>query len=163
MPQVLNTRPNTIAVGLLLLALGTSGCYSSSNWQERTYPVTGTVTINGQKAENAFVVLYSSEGKVDVRGSQPWAIVEADGTFRMTTYERGDGAPVGTYDLTLYWPKSPMGDRADRLKGAYSSPDKAVMSVTVERGTNELPPIELENIPVLPPATGPSGNPLDVN
>jgi len=149
------------AIGLLLLSTVSTGCYSHDSWQERTYPSYGTVKVNGIHAENAFVVLYSSQGKVDVRGSQPWAIVEPDGTYTLTTYERGDGAPVGTYDVTLYWPKSPMGDRTDRLQGAYSTPNRAVMSVTIKKGQNELPPIEISDVPLLPASTGKSNNPLD--
>lgn len=99
-------------------------------------------------------MLFPSDGPVDVRNSKPWGVVNADGSYRLGTYELEDGAPPGEYDVTLVWS---LGLGPDRLKGAHSVPEKAVMHVTISQTNNELPPIELSGVSVLPPPTARSG------
>ena len=129
-----------IANGLML------GCSSKEHWMSDTYPASGTVKVNGQIAEGALVMLFPTGDPVDLRNSKPWGLVGSDGSYQIGTYEQGDGAPEGDYDVTLVWS---AGLGPDRLRGAYSVPAKAVMQVTIAPGSNELPPIELENVSVL--------------
>lgn len=133
---------------LALLAVGTAafGCSNREHWMTETYPATGTVTVNGEKAEGAIVMLFPAGDPIDQRNSKPWAQVDADGTYRLGTYDAEDGVPVGDYEVTLVWSG---GLGPDRLKGAYSSPANSVMTVTIAPETNELPPIELEDVSVL--------------
>ncbi|WP_158264817.1 hypothetical protein [Blastopirellula marina] len=42
----------------------------------------------------------------------------------------------------------------DRLGGKYWNPADPFMVVTIERGTNEIPPIELVNVSVKPVPPG---------
>lgn len=141
-----------LVLSLLSVCALASGCSNREHWMSETYSATGSVTVNGEKAEGAIVMLFPAGEPVDKRNSKPWGQVDADGTYRLGTYDREDGAPVGDYEVTLVWS---AGLSPDRLKGAYNSPAKSVMTVTIAPGTNELPPIELENVSVLP---APSGN-----
>lgn len=142
-------------LALLCLTSGLAcGCSRRERWMNETYPASGVVTVNGEKAEGALVMLFPAGGPVDVRNSKPWGVVNADGSYRLGTYELEDGAPPGDYDVTLVWT---LGLGPDRLKGAHSVPDKAVMQVTIDQTSNELPPIELTGVSVLPPPPARSG------
>lgn len=154
--------------GLFSLVLFTTawcaGC--GEDWPAETHPVTGKLTVNGEPAEGAVVTLYPVGEKVDQRNSKPWGIVDDDGVFDLQTYEKGDGAPVGEYVVTIKWPRD-INDMSqamtDRLGKAYSNPDKSEWRVTIEEGNNLLDPIEITGAKVQPkdkaqpPRKGPPG------
>src|SRR5690606_10316468 len=73
-----------------------AGC-GGADWHAATVPVSGTVQINGLPAANAVVELHAVGEPPDSRNSRPWGIVQLDGTYELTTYEQGDGAPPGDY------------------------------------------------------------------
>lgn len=128
------------------------GCSNKPDWHAETYPVTGTVTINGSPPLNAFLVLHTTDGsRIDVRGTTPTAIIDEKGYFSFKTYEKSDGAPVGQFALTLHWPMSLTSpDAIDRLGEKFADPAKPLMNVDVIRGKNVIPPIDLKNVKVLP-------------
>jgi len=72
----------------------------------------------------------------------PTATVQADGTFTLTTFTKGDGAPAGDYVATVQWFRvakdGSVGGNA--LPKRYASPTTSPLSVTIREGTNELPP-----------------------
>src|SRR5688572_24240234 len=80
----------------------TAGCHDSGRLP--VHNARGTVLVNGKPAPQALVVLHPREGASTVR---PQATVDPDGTFRLCTYESGDGAPEGTYGVTVTWWRSP--------------------------------------------------------
>lgn len=128
-----------LALAGLLICLG-----CGENWQAETHPTHGRITINGEAPNGAVVELYATGEAVDVRNSRPWAIVQEDGTYSLSTYERGDGAPAGQYAVTVRWPPDvSQPSLADRLGGAFVRPERSRWSVTVGEGENELPPIEI--------------------
>jgi hypothetical protein len=140
--------------GSLLLA----GC--DDGWQAETFPVTGKVVVNGVPAADAVVELRSVGTQPDSRNSRPWGVVQADGSYQLTTYSKHDGAPPGEYALTLRWPSdlsSPS--HFDRLAGVFDSPEAAPLKVTIRPEDNALPTVELSDVKVLPaqkPAVGKS-------
>jgi hypothetical protein len=74
--------------------------------------------------------------------------VGADGTFQLTTYRTGDGAPEGEYFVTVIWPetrKSPLDPPGcDRLGGAWMRPGDASPRVTIGTTAGQsLPEIKL--------------------
>jgi hypothetical protein len=82
---------------------------------------------------------------------RPTAHVGEDGTFELTTYVKGDGAPAGAYAITIEWipPRPPPPHRpkqiGDRLKGRYSDSQRSKISYSVEKDKdNNVPPIELK-------------------
>ena len=142
------------------------GC-GGEDWHAETYPAQGRITINGEPASGAVVELRSTGEKPDVRNSRPWAVVEEDGAYTLSTYEKGDGAPPGEYAVTVRWPPDvSQPSLADRLGGAYATPEQSQWRVTIAEGDNQLPPIEITGAKVLPEeqagaaAKGPSGPPM---
>ena len=58
---------------------------------------------------------------------KPRATVQADGTFKLGTYDGADGAPEGDYKVTVEWWLSPGGDEpaTSRLNPRYGKPDSS--------------------------------------
>lgn len=110
------------------------------------HPVHGTVTVRGEPAAKAVVVLRPAGGKTDL----PHAEVGEDGTFRIGTYVENDGAAAGEYAVTITWPevkKDPVtGDELvqDRLQGRFDAPEKSKLKATVKDDDNALEPFQLD-------------------
>ncbi|MGC1274163.1 MAG: hypothetical protein WBC44_10690 [Planctomycetaceae bacterium] len=133
-------------VGFLLA----SGCGPSPEVRPPLHPTQGLLTINGEPAAGAMVVLHPADGKsFDDRGTRPKATVNADGTFELTTYQNGDGAPAGDYRVSILWLMEPdSSSRWDRLGGRYANPDSTDLRVSIGETANLLNPIRLEGIPL---------------
>ena len=139
------------------VAFACSGC-GGEEWQAATYPARGTITVNGEPPIGAVVELRSTGAQPDVRNSRPWAVVQADGSFALSTYMQGDGAPVGTYKVVVRWPPDvTQPSLADRLSGAYATPERSQWTVTIAEGENDLPPVAITGAKVLPKMTSPTG------
>jgi hypothetical protein len=136
------------------------------------YPVAGTLTVSGQPAANAMVAFHP----LDRAGSQAALSVAStgpDGTYRLTTYAPGDGAPAGEYAVTVVWPddSQPYDEcedvvTHDRFKGRYADPAKSPWRVTVGPGANEVPlrgdsrpPGEAVRSGFVPPSAGNAAEP----
>lgn len=129
---------------LLFCLVCLTGC--GSDWQASTYSARGIISINGLPPEGALIQLHPTGEPTDVRHSIPWALVQNDGTYTLTTYESGDGAPVGEYAVTIKWsPDVTSPSFEDRLKNAYTNPADSEWKFTITRGKNSLPPIEITN------------------
>lgn len=138
------------------------GC--GEDWQAQTYPAHGRIAINGEPPVGAVVELHSTGEQPDVRNSRPWAVVQEDGSYILSTYERDDGAPPGEYAVTIRWPPDvSQPSLADRLGGAYSKAERSKWSVRISEEENEIPPIEITEAKVqpkdkaLPPRNAPPG------
>lgn len=145
----------------------TIGCGSS---RSSTYPVTGTVTYNGEPVEGASVALSATEP--ETRGAV--GITDADGRYELTTFEKGDGAMPGEFKVRVFKydrePEEPeeleagedpykIEDMPDDyepeeyaespppqhlLPKKYSNPSLTPLSFTVEEGENTFD-IDLED------------------
>ncbi len=143
-PQQYLARWNGMRIGMLALAttLACAGC--GEDWQADTYPAQGSITINGEPPVGALIQLHSTGEAKDKRDSLPWGLVQEDGTYTLSTYEMGDGAPTGEYAVTIRWsPNVNTPSLADRLNNAYNNPDKSQWKVAITDDDNELPPIEI--------------------
>ena len=128
----------------LLLSLAALGCSNDEQWHAATQPVQGEISINGEIPSGAIVTLYPASEAVDIRESKPWGVVGDDGTYKLRTYNKGDGAPLGEYDVTFVWRENPsVPGSPDLLAGAYDEPAESQWKFTVESGQTQLPPIEL--------------------
>jgi hypothetical protein len=129
-----------------LLGVTLSGCWWSANDRPPTYPVHGSLFVNGQPAAGATVQL-DAVNDPKLSALRPHALVGADGTFRLTTFRTADGAPAGSYALTVRWPLPPRPGRedegTDRFRGRYADPKRPVRRVEITPGTNELERIDL--------------------
>lgn len=99
----------------------------------------------------AVVTFHPVGPEVDQRKSTPWAVVNADGTYQLQTYETGGGAPAGDYRVTIKWPwdvKDLSQAMSDRLGKAYSKPADSQWKFTIAKEDNELAPIEIQGAKV---------------
>lgn len=157
----MNDYVNRIAVtlGMLALALLTTGCGGPEAWKVHTHQAEGKITINGEAPVNAIIILKSLGAPIDARHTQPWGEVQQDGSYQLTTYRYQDGAPSGTYAVTLFWPTAPGSD-TDRLNEKFTSIETAVAQVEIKSGNNTLPEIKLEGIKLAKKNTNPETNDL---
>lgn len=131
-----------IMLPVVLACLAVPGC--GGGWEADTHPASGRVSVNGQPAAGSLVQLHSVGGQPDERNSRPWGLVKDDGTFALSTYQTGDGAPVGEYAVTLTWPEDPsVPSMTDRLGFRYSQPAQSRWKVSIREGGNALEPIEI--------------------
>jgi hypothetical protein len=110
-----------------------------------TFPITGTVHVDGKPADNLLVKCHpSGESPVHTTIS---SYTQPDGKFSVGTYESGDGAPAGQYKLTFMWGQWNLNGRygpPDKLNDRYSDVEKSTHEVTVQEGEPaELGTIEL--------------------
>ena len=141
-------RRQFIFILAVAAGLACTGC--GEDWQAQTYPAHGRITINGEPPAGAVVELRSTGEQPDVRNSRPWGIVQEDGSFTLSTYEKGDGAPAGSYKVVVRWPPDvSQPSLADRLNGAYANSEGSQWSVEIAEGENQLPPIEIDGAKVL--------------
>lgn len=135
--------------GFVLLSLTlAAGCRSQGANDDRVkvYPVEGTLNVLGRPAGNAHVAFHHTD-KARIGGLCPVGITRPDGTFRVTTYRSGDGAPEGEYVVTVVWPNEatmaleeccadPI--THDRFCGLYLDPAKSPLRATVRPGPNGI-------------------------
>ncbi len=127
------------AWGLLL-----SGCKDDGT--RKTYPVTGTLTINGKPAEaGVLVYLHPQYPEQDRYPIHPKGETDANGAFQITTYRTNDGAPEGDYLITIDFPQrigmSPHFG-GDLFNGAFankeSNKSRPEFQLKVEKKPNTL-------------------------
>jgi hypothetical protein len=131
---------------MILLALVASGCWSAGDDRPATFPVRGQVLMDGKPAAGARVLL-TALGNPTLARLGPHAEVGADGSFRITSFRTGDGAPAGRYLLTLTWPLPPRPGKEvgpDRFKGRYADPRRPLRQLEVVPGENIVEPIILK-------------------
>lgn len=138
---------SSIAVCLSMISLGCGG-----DGRVELYPATGSVTVKGQPAAGAEVVLIAVDESLRGPGNPlPNGVVGPDGRFSLGSYGVGDGAPAGEYQVTIVWaeevkanPNNPERPPArDRLNSRYAMPAQSGLTATIDAGQTELPPFEL--------------------
>ena len=134
--------------GLFALALTAlvvvAGC-GKKGWLE-TYPVKGSLLVDGKPAKGATVSFHPKE----IVGDKPYlptGRTDDNGEFSLATFVTDDGAPAGEYDVTVVWhvrynPISTLWE-GDKLNGQYATKAKSTLRVTVEKRPQQLPPFEL--------------------
>ena len=128
-----------ISTAALLLAAALSGCGGAG-----PHPVEGTVVWeDGSPAKelvNALVIFDLPEKQTSARGN-----VQADGSFRLTTNKKDDGALAGEYKvLIVEVGRRPMGGPDGTqlapvaMDPRYSDPSTTTLTATVKPGTNPI-------------------------
>jgi hypothetical protein len=125
-----------LLVCLAAIAFVAAGCAGPNS----PYPVKGTVYLDGQPAtELAGGTVMFDSGELHKSASGE---IQADGTYRLGSLTKNDGAIPGAYHVTVSPPESaPAGERGKRVPGtksaAFVEPQDLV--VTVEQKTNDIP------------------------
>ena len=130
-----------ILAGVLL-----SGCSERPVW-EVAYPAKGVLTLRGKPVANADIVLFPEDSSWP-ETVRPRARTTADGTFEVWTYEQGDGAPAGSYRVTLVRHEVGFSGEAvvakpNDLPRQYERPDSNDLRITISAGENQIPGISL--------------------
>ena len=88
--------PAVTIAGLLLVCLATMGCVRGDSGRPQTAPVSGRITFRGQPVANAAVTFVCSGAPRFSSGR-----TDADGKFKLSTFEPGDGAVIGDNLVTV--------------------------------------------------------------
>ena len=68
------------------------------------HPVKGQVTFRDRPAAGALVIFHPVDGSAPPAiPAKPSGRVGDDGSFTLSTYGEGDGAPAGQYRITVQW------------------------------------------------------------
>lgn len=132
------------AIGVAAAALVVSSCGPK---RPSLYRVEGKVFFEGQPAAGA-VVTFHPIVRDDESVPLSSGVVQSDGTFKLATYETGDGAPPGRYDVSILWidenaTADETGELANKLPARYGYPKTSQLTATVDTKSTTLPPFQL--------------------
>lgn len=137
-------------VVVLVAALGLCSCGDKINIPNRkpTFPVTGTLIVDGSPAEDVQVVCHSVTGLDKENPTSSSTNTDKDGNFKIATYASGDGVPEGEYVLTFFWGHTDVFTKEyvgpDKLNDRFRDPKTATQKFTVTEGTpTDLGTIEI--------------------
>jgi hypothetical protein len=138
--SLVTTIARLIIIGCTLVLIG------CTNSKPKPVPVSGSLTVGKKEADGALIRLWPENESKD--GIRPLGYVQADGTFKLTSFQEGDGAIPGKYKVTVEWrpkKKSTMEpDGPDRLKGRYADPKSTKLEVMIHATETKLDPIQLD-------------------
>jgi hypothetical protein len=121
-----------------------AGCGSEA--RVPVFPVSGKVAFQGKPPAGAIVVL-NPVGATTNDQVVPTGTVGNDGSFTLTAYEPGDGAPHGDYVATIQWykvTKEAGGPGPNVIPKTYSNPKSSPVKVSVGDGPLEIPAINIK-------------------
>ncbi|HEY1189814.1 MAG TPA: hypothetical protein VGE74_19350 [Gemmata sp.] len=148
------------ALLLFPFVLLVAGCSSSAPEPNALlpHPVRGKVMYDGKPAVGVVVTFIPSDAPmVPHIPHNPRGVTGADGTFALTTFAEGDGAPEGGYQIVFRWPgeknlqaEGEAQEDTDRLMGWYDG-THSTLTHRVKSGSNDLPPFNLPKVDKPPP------------
>lgn len=130
-------------IAVLPLAVMAASCGSGP----KLYPVKGKVLYQDQPAEGATVVFHPKNRPADA--PKPSGTVGADGSFTLSTYPHGEGAPPGEYLVLVSWypPDARTAENPESAKSKlpelYGNAATSPLTATVGTGPTELEPFRL--------------------
>jgi hypothetical protein len=86
-------------IALIVLAAPAAGGCSAKHYQDqrpKLVPAGGVVRYNGKPLDGAHVTFTNTAA-----GISAYAVTDAEGKFTLTTFEPGDGAAPGHYQITV--------------------------------------------------------------
>jgi len=119
---------------LALLAMAAlAGCGGDPGVKDAlpTFPVKGTITLDGKPFGPAQIRLYSD----DTFKPTPGGMADASGKFVLKTYKDGDGAPAGYYKAFLL--QDPLAAMPSH-PAIYDASATTTLLVTIDEKPNEL-------------------------
>ncbi|MFM8273859.1 MAG: metallophosphoesterase family protein, partial [Gemmata sp.] len=114
--------------------------------KKETFPVTGTLTLDGKPVFGATVAFHEHVKATDKQPDR-WVhvadgLTDRMGKFAVTTYSKFDGAPAGEYTVTVvqtgrgYYDGDPP--EKSNIPEKYATPAKSLLKATVKDGTNTV-------------------------
>lgn len=120
-------------------------CSACSSGRKPVQPVRGQILVDGQPAAQAQVLLHPAEGSND--DPRPTGQTDDQGYFQLTSYAKDDGAPQGSYHVTVtwfrVWDSGREVVRYNALPQRYADPKSSQLQVSVAKGQKELTPLDL--------------------
>jgi hypothetical protein len=139
--RVASFRAWPVAAGIAL-ALGSLGCQHQG---PTVAPVTGKVLLNGKPLTQGNVVTHPSGG----RGSN--GVIQSDGSFRLSTYGKQDGAIVGIHKVGVLAFEGKVGSGPEAVGGKmivpqrYINPETSQLTIEVTADGPNEPVIQLSS------------------
>lgn len=117
----------------ILLACVALACVGCDNQHPNIVPVSGTVTIDGEPLSVGQVRVLAAEHRPAI------GKINEDGTFTLSCFELGDGAPAGTHLATVTAAEQ-LSETSSRWYAPkkYSSNATSELWVTIEGPTDDL-------------------------
>lgn len=121
---------------ILLTMVAAVGCTSGGGDTNRpkTYPVTGTVTLDGAPVAGASVKFQLADGSRSALGT-----TDASGKYTLTTFEAGDGAVAGEYRVAVTKYEGEGGQAPSQDSDDYVDPGSAGAEAAPAGPKNLLP------------------------
>jgi hypothetical protein len=148
-------RISASGITALLVTAAMSGCGGMTDQQrlkklvpnaERTMPVRGKVLVDGKPVKDLIVKLHPPDESP--RTLVPNARTADDGTFSVTSYIGGDGAPRGKYKVTVEWlTYQQLGNQwrgPNKLLDKYGGTETTPFDVAVTDQPVDLPTYNVE-------------------
>jgi hypothetical protein len=132
-----------VLVAGLLAAI--AGCGGQAG--PECHPVRGQARWNGQPLAEAQVVFHSQTATDSF--PRPIGQTDADGNFRISTFQANDGAPVGEYLITVELRdlrqvgEETIRDGPNLLPERFARPPESGLHFTVVEGENVVPALEI--------------------
>jgi tetratricopeptide (TPR) repeat protein len=148
-------RPTPMAitgvVALLLLYFYFPTNLFGNSRHYSVYPATGSLMLEGKPLAKATLVLFPLNPEAEDH-PRPKAESGPDGTFKLETYEKGDGAPAGEYAVQVVQMAPPTAKEIKEervvyrnlLPARYANPQTSALRVRITSGENKLPALELK-------------------
>lgn len=126
------TLRRLVSAMLLLIFVGCSSNEPQGGPRMATFPVHGTVEVDGVPAELVEVICHPAPDSTGIKYPIS-CMTDMLGAFTITTYEASDGLPEGTYTLTFKW-LEPSLVPTDKLDGAFADPNSSQHQIKVVKG-----------------------------
>jgi len=125
--------------GLVFLLFLAVGCQGSNN--PKTWPVTGKVTYRGEPVTSGMIMLTPVDGGHAATGN-----LDQDGSFRLTTFQKDDGAVAGSYQVAIQvfpaegagLPGAEFAGKAPPIPRKYASPASSGLTAEIKPRENAL-------------------------
>jgi hypothetical protein len=134
----------------VLLLVVSAGCGDSIN--QKTYPVTGEVRLDGKPFKGVTVVLRPVDKTNFKRQEIPQGITDENGKYTIYTYVSNDGAPAGDYKVGIALMQPVDEEGGDQVKrdpnqplfpAKYADPETSGLKATVDKKATVLPTFDL--------------------
>lgn len=107
--------------------------------KKATFAVSGKVLLAGQPLPGVTVVFHPSDD-AGAKATRAYGKTDASGSFKLSTYVAGDGAPAGRYSVTVHG--DPDADIVV-VPERYARTTSSGLQVEVKQQTNDMPAFQL--------------------